>query len=302
METECRTHAPIRSGSVAALLREAEALMVGARHIPTPAREARELLTALLEVPRSWAVMHGEEAVDAAVRSSLLAAASRRAAGAPLAYAVGRAAFRHLILDVDERVLIPRPETEMLVDLVLERARAGGTAVDVGTGSGCIALALASEGQFARVIATDVSLDALAVARQNVKRCAAALRATVELRHGSMLDPLRDERVRVIVSNPPYIASGEAPALPRDVRDWEPPLALFSADRGMAMTARLVRQASDLLEDGGLLALEVDSRRASLAAERVTATGAYEDVSVMLDLAGRERFVIARRTRRMADA
>ena len=259
--------------------------------------EARDLLCALLDQPRSWPALHRHEPIDDALRARLLAAATKRASGAPLAYAVGCAAFRHLTLDVDERVLIPRPETEMLVDLVLERAGAGGVAVDVGTGSGCIALSLAAEGKFERVIATDLSLDALAVARSNVARCAALLRATVELRHGSLLAPVR-ERVRAVVSNPPYIASDEARTLPKAVRDWEPPLALYSTGEGMTATRALVRQAPDVLEDGGLLAIEVDSRRASLVVECAAADGRYEDVVVKLDLTGRERFVLARRMSR----
>jgi release factor glutamine methyltransferase len=287
------------TGTVGTVLREAAALLDGARMIVSPAREATELLSALLEQPRSWPASHRDELLDDATRDALLTAATRRASGAPLAYAVGCAAFRHLTLDVDERVLIPRPETEteteMLVDLVLARAGEGGTAVDVGTGSGCIALALASEGRFARVVGTDVSLDALAVAQRNAERCAASLRSPVEMRHGSLLGPMRGERARVVVSNPPYIASDEWRSLPRDVRDWEPPLALYSSGRGMAVTTALVRQASDVLEDEGLFAIEVDCRRASLVAECVAADGRYVDVAVMLDLTGRERFVLARR-------
>jgi release factor glutamine methyltransferase len=264
--------------------------------------EARGLLCALLEQPRSWAALHRHDRLDDEPRARLLAAAAKRASGAPLAYAVGCAAFRHLTLDVDERVLIPRPETEMLVDLVLERVGAGGVAVDVGTGSGCIALSLAAEGKFDRVIATDLSLDALAVARNNVARCAVSLRTAVDLRHGSLLDPVRMERVRAVVSNPPYIAGDEAMTLPKEVRDWEPPLALYSSGEGMTATRALVRQAPDVLEDGGLLAIEVDSRRASLAVECAAADGRYEDIVVKLDLTGRERFVLARRVSRDAQS
>jgi release factor glutamine methyltransferase len=272
-------------------------VLTNARAIASPGLEARELLAALLEVPRSWPGLNGGEAIDELSRAALLTAAARRVAGAPVAYAVGCATFRHLTLDIDERVLIPRPETEMLVDLVLARSGEGGTVADVGTGSGCIALALASEGRFSRVIGTDVSLDALALARRNVVRCASSLRTPVELRHGSMLEPVRGERMQVVVSNPPYVASDEALSLPPEVRDWEPPVALYSPGRGMGITSSLVRQASDVLEDDGLLALEVDCRRASLVAELVAAHGGYADVSVVLDLAGRERFVLARRRR-----
>jgi release factor glutamine methyltransferase len=167
--------------------------------------------------------------------------------------------------------------------------------VDVGTGSGAIAIALASEGRFDRVIATDLSTDALAVAATNVARCGAALRAPVELRAGSLLGPVPERPLRAVVSNPPYIAWADRDLLPQSVRDWEPPVALFADGEGMGATARLVREAADALGPAGLLALEVDSRRASLAAELVATAGAFEQVRVLLDLTGRERFVVATR-------
>lgn len=257
----------------------------------------REIVAALLDVGRHWPALHGEERADAMLLGRALHAARRLAGGMPFQYAVGRAAFRGLTLEVDERVLIPRPETEHLVELALEATQGarGGTAVDVGTGSGAIALALAEEGTFDRVIATDVSADALDVARHNAEALAPRLRAAVEFRHGSLLGPLGAERVRAIVSNPPYIAFDEAAALPASVRDWEPVAALVSADQGMAATGALVRAAARRLEGAGVLALEVDARRASLVAELVSADAAFADVSVRFDLAGRERFVLARR-------
>jgi release factor glutamine methyltransferase len=261
-------------------------------------REARELLAAVHDMPRHWPSLARDSAVEPAARERALAAADRRACGAPLQYAAGQAAFRHLTLDVDERVLIPRPETEQLVEIVLELTRAtavGGSAVDVGTGSGAIALALASEGSFAHIIGTDVSLDALAVARANVLRCTGALRAPVELRHGSVLAPVHERGLCAVVSNPPYIAFDDAASLPAGVRDWEPSVALFSGAEGMAVTVDLVRQAASTLAAGGLLALEVDARRASLVAELAASHGMYEEVRVLLDLTGRERFVVARR-------
>jgi release factor glutamine methyltransferase len=284
---------------VGALVHEMADVLAPAFGADAP-REARELLAALQDMPRHWPSLERESAVDPEMRRSALQAAMRRARGAPLQYAAGRAWFRHLTLDVDERVLIPRPETEQLVEIVLELAgsgagAAGATIVDVGTGSGAIALALANEGAFARVIATDVSLDAIAVAANNVRRCASALRATVELRHGSLLGPVPERGLRAVVSNPPYIAFDEAAALPMDVRNWEPAVALFSGTDGMATTARLVREAAPTLAPNGLLALEVDARRASLVAELAATHGAYEEVRVLLDLTGRERFVVARR-------
>jgi release factor glutamine methyltransferase len=260
-------------------------------------REARELLAALHDMPRHWPTVEHAQHVDEGEWPRALLAATRRAKGAPLQYAAGRAAFRHLTLDVDERVLIPRPETERLVDVVLDALREtpGGIVVDVGTGSGAIALALASEGRADRVIATDVSLDALEVARANVARCASLIRAPVELRAGSLLGAVPERPLRAVVSNPPYISWDERDALPPSVRDWEPAVALFSDADGMAITARLVREAGAALEDGGLLALEVDVRRASVVAEQVARHSAYDQVQVVLDLTGRERFVVARR-------
>ena len=263
------------------------------------AGEARELLAALHDMPRHWPSECRGQSIDERSWSRALAAAVRRARGAPLQYAAGQAAFRHLTLDVDERVLIPRPETEQLVEIVLQLTDRenpdAGTVVDVGTGSGAIALALASEGTFSRVIATDVSLDALAVARANVARCERVLRTPVELRHGSLLGPVPERGLRVVVSNPPYISLDEAAALPTGVRDWEPSVALFSGGAGMATIAGLVREAAHSLAPGGMLALEVDARRASLAAELVASHGAYDGIRVELDLTGRERFVVARR-------
>ena len=283
------------AGSIGALRDELAELLDGAG-VPLPRDEARDVIAALLDVPRFWPTMHRADAADAALRTAALAAAGRRARGAPFAYAVRRSAFRHLTLDVDERVLIPRQETELLPELVLERVRApGGVAVDVGTGSGAIALALASEGRFARVIATDVSRDALAVARRNAGLLAQALRAPVELRHGSALGPVAGERLRAVVSNPPYVTFGEMAALPPSVRDWEPALALCCGGDGLDVSARIVREAAAVLEPGGVLALEVDARRAALVAERVSADARYGEVAVRLDLAGRERFVLATR-------
>lgn len=271
------------------------------RGIADPTLEARDVVAALYDAPRFWPVANAELVVDEATLDRARQAMKQRLMGAPLAYAVGRAAFRHLTLDVDERVLIPRPETEQLVDLVLEHVgdREGGVAIDVGVGSGAIALALASEGRFSRVFGVDISRDALAVAARNVEHCRPVLRAPVDLVHGSLLAPLLDVRARVIVSNPPYIALGEAATLPPSVRDWEPSVALYSGADGMTATARLVREAAEVLEPAGLLALEVDVRRASLAAELVSRDPRFQDVRVELDLFGRERFVLATVARRM---
>jgi release factor glutamine methyltransferase len=267
--------------------------------IDNPRRVAIDIVAALLDVPRSWPVMNREATIDESIVAVALNAARKIAQGAPFAYSVGRAEFRHLSLAIDQRVLIPRPETEVLVGEILNRMKASfgeaswGTAVDVGTGSGAIALSLAAEGCFDHVIGTDASHDALDVARSNANTTSIALRHSIEFRHGSLLSPVRDVKASVIVSNPPYIAYSEAEALPSTVRDWEPPIALFSGHDGMAATAGIVRDAAECLVPGGLLALEVDERRASIAADMIMRNGAYRDVAVGLDLTGRERFVFA---------
>jgi release factor glutamine methyltransferase len=220
----------------------------------------------------------------------------------PEQYAAGEAAFRHLLLHVDSRVLIPRPETEGLVDLVLDATRVAGRsgrgagiAVDVGTGSGAIALSLASEGAFDCVIGVDLSADALAVARTNLATLPPEIAQRVELRMGSYLAPVRDLAVQVVVSNPPYITYGEAAALPASVREWEPPIALYTGDEGLAATAAIVREAAEVLVPGGLLALEVDERRAARVVDLLRSDGRYMAGSVRRDLAGRDRYVLAAR-------
>lgn len=260
-----------------------------------PRAEARDLVAAIMSQPRFWPTLHATAPVPRDVARQAREAATRRARGAPFAYAVGRAAFRHLVLAVDDRVLIPRQETELLVDLVLShRGRAPGAVVaDVGTGSGAIALALASEGDFDRIIATDVSAAALEVARKNAQQLHDRLRCPIEFRDGCALAPLKGERIDVLVSNPPYIAYSEAGELPDAVRDWEPATALLSAENGLALTAEIVRGAGAILRDGGLLALEVDSRRAQQVAQLVADSAGFRKVAVHRDLTGRERFILA---------
>jgi release factor glutamine methyltransferase len=272
------------------------AAMLESEGIEDAQREAREIVAAILDVPKFWAAANSVADASPDVARAVIRAAMHRAIGMPLAYAVGRASFRHLTLDIDERVLIPRVETEVLVERVLERCTAKTrTIADIGTGSGAIALSLAFEGEFARVIATDISLDAIDVAAANAKAFGAALKSRVEFRHGSLLAPLKGVKLDAIVCNPPYISFAEVADLPPDVRDWEPSLALLCPQDGLAVTRELVRQAPHSLTPGGFLALEVDTRRAGTVAEMVAVDGRYDGIEVLLDLTGRERFVFARR-------
>jgi release factor glutamine methyltransferase len=259
-------------------------------------REARDILAAVLDVPRFWAVANSVADASPDVARSVIRAAMARAAGAPLAYAVGRASFRHLTLEVDERVLIPRVETEVLVQRVLDRCTPRTRRIaDIGTGSGAIALSLAFEREFDLMIATDISLDAMAVAAANASALAEVLKSAIEFRHGSLLAPLAGETLDAVVCNPPYISFAEIAELPADVRDWEPSLALLCPDDGLSVTRELIRRAPSVLEHGGFLALEVDTRRAGTVAEMIAVDGRYSGVEVLLDLTGRERFVFATR-------
>jgi release factor glutamine methyltransferase len=267
--------------------------------VPPARAVARDLIAGVLEQPRFWPSANQGRAVTSAENDAIRTAAERLAQGMPMQYAIGRAGFRHLTLKVDRRVLIPRPETELLVDLVIAAQRGGkGTAVDVGTGSGAIALSLAAEAGFDEVIAIDLSPDALAVAESNLAAIPEDRRARIRFLQGDLLAPILGRTVEVVVSNPPYISPAEARELPALVHDWEPHLALFAEDDGMAAIRALVPQAAEVLVAGGLLALEVDARRADLAAEMVAADGRFTEVEQRLDLTGRPRMVVARRQER----
>lgn len=217
----------------------------------------------------------------------------RRAKREPLQYIDGAAAFRDLVLKVDSRVLIPRPETERLVQAVLDWAegRDGLAALDVGTGSGAITLALATEGPFTRVVGVDVSEGALEVAWANARE--AAPDAPADFRLGSLFDAVAGERFQVVVSNPPYVGEEERAALDPEVRDWEPAGALFAGAGGLDVIRPLVARAPAHLEPGGLLAMEVGAGQATAVCELVRATGAFAEPRVVADLAGRDRIVTA---------
>jgi release factor glutamine methyltransferase len=219
----------------------------------------------------------------------------RRARREPLQYIDGTAAFRDLVLRVDPRVLIPRPETEVLVQEVLDwtRGRDNLCGVDVGTGSGAIALALATEGPFARVVAIDAQADALAAAREN--HVFAAPDAPLEFLHGDLLAPVRGEAFDVVVSNPPYVGEEERASLDPEVRDWEPATALFAGVGGLDVIRRLVPQAAEALNPGGLLAMEIGAAQGGAVRQIIEGTNAFGAPRVRPDLAGRDRVVLAER-------
>jgi release factor glutamine methyltransferase len=240
-----------------------------------------------LPAGQAWLAREARAAGDTLRHFDALVA--RRLTGMPFAYAAGQMAFRRLNLILDDRALIPRPETEGLVELVLAwtEEHPGGWVADIGTGSGCIALSLALEGHFERVVATEPSPSAAALARANADRSGLA----VEVREGNLLEPLGNDRYRAIVSNPPYLTDDEWTALDHAVRAFEPRLALTSGVDGLDATRALIAGAVERLEPGGLLALEIDERRAVEVRDLAHAAG-WERVRIVPDLFGRPRYAM----------
>lgn len=226
----------------------------------------------------------------------------RRLAGEPLQYVLGSWAFRELELMVDRRVLIPRPETEQVVEVALaelDRLSSGQrtTAVDLGTGSGAIALSLARERTHIDVWATDGSAEALEVARANLAGLAGFAATRVRLVEGDWWDALPADlrgRVDLVVSNPPYISSAEMAGLDAEVRDWEPTGALEAGPAGTEAVAAILSGAGRWLGERGVAVVEIAPHQAGPAIELARRCG-FAEVEVRPDLAGRDRALVARR-------
>jgi release factor glutamine methyltransferase len=219
---------------------------------------------------------------------------ARRAARVPFAYILGEREFWSIPLTVGPGVLIPRPETELLVETVLALAGSGGeTIAEIGTGSGAVALALAKEMPGARIIATDISRRALALARANASRHGAG---NIEFRGGDLFAPLRRPslggRLDVLVSNPPYVSEAEWRRLEPEVRDFEPKEALVSGPSGLEVIARLVAGAPEFLKPGGWLVFEIGWGQARTV--RTLLKKPWTDVRIKKDLCGIPRTVVAR--------
>jgi release factor glutamine methyltransferase len=246
--------------------------------------DAELLLAAALDVPRTALWTDPDLTVSGPVSRAFGDLVRRRAVEhEPVAYLLGTKGFRHIELAVDQRVLIPRPETELLVEVGLELPR-GARVVDVGTGSGAIALALKHERPDLAVLATDVSGDALDVARSNATR----LGLDVAFARGDLLDAVEDD-VDAVLSNPPYVADGAR--LAPDILRHEPPGALFAGTDGLDVVRRLVPQAAARAR---LVALEIGEGQAGEVVALLRAQG-MEDVRALRDLAGIERVVVGRR-------
>jgi release factor glutamine methyltransferase len=258
--------------------------------VPEPRRQAVRIWAELSQAAQGDMLLDRGLDMDSAKAARYQHAIERRASGEPLPHVTGWTGFRHLSLRSDRRALIPRPETEGLVELLLQRAR-GGRVVDIGTGSGCIALSLALEGGFTDVVGIDRSAEALALAGENRE----LVGARVELVEGDLCAPVRAGAFDALISNPPYLTAAEHAGLDPSVRDWEPAIALKGGEDGLEATARLLDQGRDVLRAGGWLALEVDCARAGSAAHLASGLG-WEDVEIHLDLFGRERYLLARRS------
>ncbi|MBT8396098.1 MAG: peptide chain release factor N(5)-glutamine methyltransferase [Gemmatimonadetes bacterium] len=256
--------------------------------------DAELLLADVLDVARLDLYLQFDRPLRPAELEAFKTLLRRRAAREPLQYILGKTPFRELDLKTDSRALIPRPETEVLVEEVLAwtgRSVGPFTGADIGTGSGAIVLSLLKEGPFEKAIGTDPSRDALDLAAENAR--GHGLERRVEFRNGPGLEPLEsEERFSVIVSNPPYIPEGERGSLQPEILEWEPGGALFGGPDGLAVLLDLVTGARDHLLPGGLLAMEVGDGQAGTVVQAMKGTKKFCEITIRPDLAGRERVVM----------
>jgi release factor glutamine methyltransferase len=272
--------------TVAEVLRRATEYLAG-RGVESPRLDAEHLLGKALGLSRLELYMHHDRELAENERDAFRELVRRRGEREPLAYVLGEWGFRTLTLKTDRRALVPRPETEVLVERCLALLDGGSPRVlDVGTGSGAIALSIAREHPSARVTALEVSPEALALARENARRTG----ITVEFVEGDLMGGLGDREYDLVVSNPPYIDRSEIATLEPEIRDWEPRLATVAGEH----TEAIAEHALEAIRPGGHLVLEVADTRADQTAELLDRLG-YDEVRVTEDLAGRDRIVEGRR-------
>ncbi len=269
---------------------QAGAVRLGQHGVETPALDSALLLAHALGQQRSWLYAHPEYLLsdrEAALWRSCLA---QRQARRPLAYIVGRKEFMGLEFRVDERVLIPRPETELAVELAQDwlQHHPATRIADVGTGSGCIALAIAHRYPELQVYALEASAAALQVARRNARRL--GVQDRVRFRQGDLLAPL-PAPVCLILANLPYVTAAEHARLAPEIREYEPPSALISGQAGLDHLQRLVAQLDRGLREGGSVILECSAPAARTVQDLLVRTDRFDTVQVHADLAGRDRCV-----------
>jgi release factor glutamine methyltransferase len=246
-------------------------------------RDVDVLLADLTGHSLAWVIAHGEERLDLSPLDALLA---RRYAGEPLQYIRGKADFYSREFLVDDRVLIPRPETELVVEAALDRAPRDGRVIDIGTGSGCIAISIERERPDVHVLGVDFSIGALAVAAANRTR----LQSSVRLAASDILTAVRGE-FDLVVSNPPYIPQREIAALQTEVRDHEPMPALTPGPRGTEVIERILDDARRVLRPGGLVIMEIGFGQESLLRDLAAAKN-YDVERFIDDLAGIPRVIV----------
>ncbi len=261
-----------------------------ARGIESPRLDAELIVAHTLKIDRMRVILDAERPLEGVELAQLRDLVKRRRAYEPIAYLRGEREFYGLKFRVDKRVLVPRPDTETLVDAALARSSHLSMSMrqlDLCTGSGCVAIAMARQRPTAQVFASDISTDALAVARDNALRLGAYNTAFFE---SDLYAAFAGKRFDVITANPPYIASAEIPTLMPDVRDHEPKLALDGGEDGLVLVRRIVTDATAHLEPGGLLAVEIGAGEAP-ATVLLLEAGGFVDVRVHRDIARIERVV-----------
>lgn len=249
--------------------------------------EAELLICEVLGVERAWLYAHAEQPLSAEARQELEALAARRIGGEPIAYILGQREFFGREFAVCPSVLIPRPETELLVETALEKLGPRAAVLDVGTGSGCIALTLAAERPGWHVTASDLSAAALAVARENALRLQLS---DVELLHGDLFAPVAGRRFDAILSNPPYVAEGD-PHLSRGDLRFEPAMALSTGKSGLAIIEGLIQGAGTHLHPGGWLLIEHGYDQARPIRALFASTG-FDQIETRRDLGQIERLTL----------
>lgn len=268
---------------------------------PSAPLAAELLLMHVLRRDRAWCYAHPEYELTSGEAATYAEFIERRARGVPTQYLTGSQEFWGLEFEVGPGVLIPRPETEHVIEVALSRLETRRTdplrIADIGTGSGCIAIALASELPQAEILATDISALALDYARRNAARHGLSRRIHFRqadiLRSCAEADAQASGGFDLLVSNPPYVGREDAPQLPREVRDHEPSEALFAGDQGLDFYPQLIREAAQALCPGGTIIFEIGYNAADFVRSLVSASP-WSDVSVTCDLAGIERVVSAR--------